>query len=437
MRKSVLGIHYGVYWLSIVLIVAAAGSSGFANQSNLAQENAELKQRVEKLEDEVEELKKTAPSGQFGTTTDQKRLPVWSSLDIQIYGYLKLDAAYDDSRITNGNYAQWVESEGSNDDDDQFNMTANQSRVGVNISGPKNNRMITSGRAEVDFYEGGSENKPRLMMRHAYMKLYWPAERFSILAGQTSDVISPLLPSTVNYSVGWWTGNIGYRRPQFRVTQEFEVESDYDLKLEGALARTIGRDNVALAGTLDSGEDYGFPTLQGRVSVTTPDNTVLGLSGHWGREEYDTTAAGSHEIFTSWSLNFDFTRPVSEKVTIKAEAFTGENLNAYLGGIGQGVTTSTGPNQNEEVGSKGGWIAASLGPWDRARYNVGLAIDDVDGGDTHAGDRTLNRSIFGNLFYAISEHVEWALELSHWRTDYNGSGDADSLRIQTALIYKF
>lgn len=436
------------YLLSVVLVVAVAGSSAAASESDssasletsLAKENAELKEKVEKLDQELQDIKKSVMQ-QPSATDDQKRMPVWSSLDVQIYGYLKFDAAYDDSRVDNGNYAKWVEMENAHNDDDQFNMTANESRFGVKITGPDNGRMRTSGRAEVDFYGGSDENKAHLMMRHAYMKLDWPAERFSIIAGQTSDVISPLLPSTVNYSVGWWTGNIGYRRPQFRLTKEYSPDTDIDVKLEGALARTIGRDNGALAGTLDSGEDEGFPTIQARASVTLPvygpDRTTMGVSWHWGKEEYDTTAAGSHEDFTSWSLNFDLTQPVCDKVTIKAELFTGENLDAYMGGIGQGVTTAAGVNQNEEVGSTGGWIAASLGPWDDIRYNVGVGMDDVDRGDVQDGDRTLNRSVFGNLFYALSQHVEWALELSHWRTEYRGSGDGDSLRIQTALIYKF
>ena len=64
MRKSNLGIHNGVYWLSMVLILAAAGSSGFANQSNLAQENAELNEaqtqllleQIELTQNELKEL---------------------------------------------------------------------------------------------------------------------------------------------------------------------------------------------------------------------------------------------------------------------------------------------------------------------------------------------------------------------------------------------
>ncbi len=91
----------------------------------------------------------------------------------------------------------------------------------------------------------------------------------------------------------------------------------------------------------------------------------------------------------------------------------------------------------DEIGSSGGWIAASLGPWSGQRYNVGVAVDDVDRGDVNEGARTLNRSVFANMFCTLDKNVDWAVELSHWKTDYAGNGDADSFRFQTALIYKF
>jgi hypothetical protein len=134
----------------------------------------------------------------------------------------------------------------------------------------------------------------------------------------------------------------------------------------------------------------------------------------------------------------DLTQPVNKWLSIKSEVFTGENLNAYNGGIGQGVTTS-GANQYEEIGSKGGWVAAGLGPWDKTRFNIGVGMDDVERGNVNAGvgARTLNRSVFGNVFYSLSKSAEWAFELSHWRTEYRGSGDGDAVRAQTSLIYKF
>ena len=367
----------------------------------------------------------------------EKKKYVWSDLDIQFYGYFKLDAAYDTSRTDNGNYAKWVESESTNDDDDQFNMTANESRLGMRINGPQEGDMNTSGRVEVDFYGGGSENKSQIMMRHAYLKIDWPAERFNVIAGQTSDVISPLYPATLNYSVAWWAGNIGYRRPQIRLTKSLALTSDVELTLEGALARTIGITTTADFTPGDAGEDAGFPGVQMRASVTFPllgyKPTTFGLSGHWAKEELDVDEAGNHKNFDSWSLNLDLDQPINKWLSIRGELFAGENLSAYLGGIGQGVNITT----YQEIGSRGGWIAASLGPWRKCRFNVGSSVDDVDNGDVNTGGRTLNRTVFGNAIYSLSKSIEIGLELSHWRTEYREAEDADSLRAQTSLIYRF
>lgn len=427
----------------LVLVTATSGISYAAGDSDQSGENAELKQRVEQLDKEVKELKKIVEN-QTGTPTDSSEKKfVWSSLDIQLYGKVKLDAAYDSSRTDVGNFARWVDPENLNPNDEQFNMTANETRLGMLINGPDDGNMITSGRVEIDFYGGGSENKSGVMMRHAYMKMDWPQKRFSILAGQTSDVISPLVPSTLNYSVCWWVGNIGYRRPQIRLTKEFTTKNNVEVKLEGAVARTIGRTNMLLPAAFrtDSGEDAGFPSVQVRLGATLPvfgkKKTTVGVSAHWGREEYDITTTGANKKFTSCSLNVDLTQPVNDKCTIKAEAFTGRNLDAYLGGIGQGVTTTAGLNQFEEIGSNGGWIATSLGPWKNIRYNAGVGMDNVKKGNVQISNRTMNRCVFANAVYAANKHTDIGIELSHWRTKYSGNGNAESLRAQLSFIYKF
>ena len=92
---------------------------------------------------------------------------------------------------------------------------------------------------------------------------------------------------------------------------------------------------------------------------------------------------------------------------------------------------------DREIESKGGWCALAMGPCDEWRFNVGIGIDDVDADDVNEGDRTLNRAVFGNAIYAFNKHAEVGFELSHWRTDYRGDGDADNVRFQTSLIYKF
>ncbi|MBW8034571.1 MAG: hypothetical protein FVQ79_02600 [Planctomycetes bacterium] len=438
-----------------------------AESDKLAEENAQLRGRVDKLEQELAVIKEMLMQQAAATKQAQKPVKVEeltegdiaklsellrekgdkklvkSSLEIDLYGYIKADASYDNSRTTPGNYVKWVDSENTGNNDNEFNMTANQTRIGMNIKGLEDDGLLTSGRVEVDFYGNGTaENKSGILVRHVYMKLDWPEDNFSIIAGQTSDVISPLTPYTLNYSVAWWAGNIGYRRPQIRLTKGFSLSDKTDLKLEGAIARTIGRSSDLgdddTTTNSESGEDAGYPSLQGRVSLTTPLLTKLpatvGVSGHYGREEYDiTSSGGKNKKFESWSLNVDLHQPINDWLAFKSEGFVGENLNQYLGGIGQGVNMTT----LSEIRTQGGWVAASITPQGKWKYNLGISMEDVKNGDLNAGDRSQNRSIFGNAIYSINKNTSVGFELSQWQTKRVGESDADDIRAQTSFIYKF
>jgi len=411
-----------------VWVVAAAammmqGICGAQGARELLQENEELRARVGNLEKQMAEFQKDGAA-------DKKSL--WSSLDIQFYGYVKADASYDNSRTTPGNYVLYVNSEETNNNDNEFNLTANQTRLGLNINGPQGGRIKTSGRVEIDFYgDADDQNRAQIQMRHAYLNLDWADSGFSLLAGQTTDVISPLLPYTLNYSVLWYTGNIGYRRPQIRATQEITLDGDRTLLLQGAMTRTISTDPIFT----EAGEDSGFPTLQGRAALTTPifspGPTTVGLSGHWGQEEHDDLGGAR---FNTWSVNVDITQPLTNTTSLKGELFSGENLGAYLGGIGQGVNKT----RNQEISACGGWLAVNFNPAGKWTYNVGAGFDDVDAANVEDDDRTANSALFANGVYAINEHADIGAEISHWRTHYkNQFRPADDLRLQLSFIYKF
>ncbi len=446
----------------VVLFACLPIIASAATNEDVSGENAALKQRVERLEKELAEIKSLIGKKNAAPAAKPVNVPSLSDEDITKiskmvngkkesgikvvpYGYIKADASYDNSRVNNGNYVAWVDSEGSNSDDDEFNLTANQTRLGLKISGPQSGDMNASGVVEVDFYggnkDGASGNKSHMFMRHAYMKLDWPKERFNIIAGQTWDTISPLNPGTLNYSVAWWAGNIGYRRPQIRLTKSYALSSDVDLKLEGALARNIGTNSGPKGNasfyTAESGQSSGQPMYQGRVSLAFPvvsyKPTTVGLSGHWGKEKFDTVPSGQQDKFDTWSINLDVTQPVNEWLSVKGELFKGKNLNQFLGGIGQGINMTT----HDEISTKGGWIAASINPSNKWRYNTGFSMEDVDRDDLSDGGKSLNSSIFGNAIYSINKNTEVGLEISRWRTDYKNSADGDDLRVQSSFIYKF
>jgi hypothetical protein len=50
--------------------------------------------------------------------------------------------------------------------------------------------------------------------------------------------------------------------------------------------------------------------------------------------------------------------------------------------------------------------------------------------------REYNRSIFGNAFYSLNKNTQIGLEISQWHTEYEDQSDGDSLRAQTAFIYR-
>ncbi|HNY77458.1 MAG: hypothetical protein RBS72_05080 [Sedimentisphaerales bacterium] len=401
-----------------------------------ADESSSLDDRLAQLEKEIAELKK-APASAPAAAADSKKKGLFSSVDVQLYGYLKADVSRDSSRATTGNYVLYVDSEATRRNDAESNMTANESRLGLNFTGPSSDSLKTSGKLEFDFFGSAPENKATLLIRHAYMNLEWPEAQLSLLAGQTWDVISPLNPSTLNYSVLWVGGNIGYRRPQVRLTKDLSVTDKVKVKLEGALSRTIGRTTPAPVSS-ETGEDAGFPTLQGRVSATFPffgpKPTTIGISGHSGREEYDIDVSGTNETLKSQSINLDVTQPICKWMTLKAELFSGKDLDSYLGGINQGVNTTT----YKSIDSEGGWVAASLGPWGKWSSSIGYGADNVDRDDVAAGTgRTRNCCLFGNVRYDVNAHAQIGLELSRWETNYRGAGDAKDTRVQASFIYKF
>ena len=286
--------------------------------------------------------------------------------------------------------------------------------------------------------------------------------------GQTSDVISPLVPKTVNYTVGWAQGNIGYRRPQFRLTTWTDVGSG-KLTACVAAARTIGHDldqrwldgtPDSLLGTgdgIDDGADSPMPTIQGRLGLETgfgsEGNVAIGVSGHYGREEAKITtfSTGGGLIdeetleLESWSFNVDLKLKLTSRASVSGEFFIGQNLGAYLGGVLQDYGPDLG-----ELGAMGGWGMLSLVPAEKATFNIGYCFDDPDENDFIVAEGgsgsmiNMNSVFFGNVMYSVTKNVTAMIEGSYLKTTYltktmsggisdSNDLDFDSIRIQAAL----
>lgn len=155
---------------------------------------------------------------------EMKKL-AWKKGDFSIvpYGILWGNMVYSTQRTTPGSYTLWVQS-ASTQPEGEFLVDARNTRVGFDVAGPRMaffNCAATGGKVEIDFQNSvlSTENRATIMLRHAYMEA--KNEEFRLVFGQTWDIISPLYPGTLMYSVGWDGGNIGYRRAQLRGERYF------------------------------------------------------------------------------------------------------------------------------------------------------------------------------------------------------------------------
>jgi hypothetical protein len=379
----------------------------------------------------------------------------WTKGDFKIvpYGVLWASMIYETDRTFPGAYTLFVPSR-DKEGEDAFIIDARRTRVGLNVEGPRIpwlNCARSGGRLEIDFH--GSfivENKPGVLLRHAY----WEAkdETFRLLIGQTWDVISPLYPNTLMYSVGWAAGNLGYRRTQFRLERYLACSDLVLLTVQGSLNQDIVSDLDA-APDVDR-EPVDWPVLEGRTTITLGPRgphcrpITFGVSGHIGEQGFDFRANSGPPNFLppaddarigTWSLNADVHVPITSRLGIQGEFFYGENLGTFLGGIARGVC----PCRRDGIRSVGGWGEVWYDWTPRLHSHVGFTIDDPVDSDLLTG-RKYNHQIFGNVSYDVTKNLNAGLELSSWKTLHEGDdpGDPDlspgeSVRLEFVTRYGF
>jgi hypothetical protein len=359
------------------------------------------------------------------------------------YGYIKLDASYDSAMTNDGDFA-YIVLPYEDEKDAEFNMTAKQTRFGVKFDGGGTDAVGMSGIIEFDFYGGGAENKPNPMLRKAYM--LFKTSAVDILAGQTSDVISPIVPTTLNYIVLWKSGDIGYRRPQIRLTKAVKVADDTKLKFAVSANRSMGRDK-------NGGETVGMPSFQGRVAVGTKlmgGVAELGVSGLMGREEAVSAADTTTYELDQSVVAVDLSLPLGEMVTLKGQYFKGSNLAHYLGGVGQGIAEipaeGAGNTELVEIEASGWWTQLTVKPNQSWQFNVGAGSDDpeLDEDDTAGNDLEKNTTYFGNAIWTVTPSAVVGVEYAMIETEYmvrdEGETTTESYqnsRLQLSFMYKF
>lgn len=433
--------------VSLVLVCAPsalpviAGNSLDARMCQLERETQSLRAELQWLREQPTRLPPTeaAPAGMtYSAPTPQaeEEFFTWGELQAEMkrlsftkgdfrivpYGAFWADMIYQTERTNPGAYTLFVPSrelEGEN----AFLVDARRTRFGLDVEGPRIPLLhdaASTARVEIDFHSpvtATEANRGTVLLRHAY----WQARNdyYRVLVGQYWDVISPLFPGTLNYSVGWIGGNIGYRRAQFRFERYFHLTPGLMLTSQFAITQNIVTDFATSPEV--KREAGGWPVLQGRVATTLGDRKnglpiELGVSGHIGETGFDFLDEDWPERdrrFRTWSANADVQVPLTDRLAFKGEFFTGENLSPFLGGIGQGICAL----RRSGIRSTGGWLDVTYKLTGRWRVVAGWGVDDPNNNDLVVG-RTYNQFIFANTSFDVTKALVTGFEVTSWRTLY-------------------
>ncbi|MGH9363008.1 MAG: hypothetical protein ACRD2T_13930, partial [Thermoanaerobaculia bacterium] len=398
----------------------------------------------------------------------------WNELAVagsrfKLYGFLRLDAIYDDSRPNNTQVIAWVRSEdpeaisrfradptvfggvnperfANRENQDDLTIHPRLTRLGIDFDGPVVRPLgeaKVTGKLEIDFYNNGllgqAESRAAIRMRHAYLKLAWGG--LSLLAGQTSDVISPTFPVVNPDLVMWGAGNLGDRRPQLR-PEYIRTLGPGQVILQGEVGLSGADDNQDLdspntfGSGIRDGEASGLPTLQGRVAyrLTHAERRDLevGLWAHRAWEETD-TRFDRETHFDSTAYGLDATLPLYRKLLwLKGEGWYGENVDDVRGGIFQGINTTTG----DEIISRGGFAEMGFQALSWYQVSIGYSTDDPENSDAGSGGRAANRiAYFSNRWFF--DPIEIGLDYLYWKTDFVRFDSGDDNRFQAYISYKF
>jgi len=448
--------------LSQIIALALLGtlsSAGLANEAAFQQRVQQLEMETTELRGQLAELRESVSSAPKASLAGfrQDAMPgaeaaaiieslrpeiaaeakkaAWSKGDFKIvpYGFLWTSIVSETTRTNPGSYTVWVPS-ADDQGESAFFLDPRRTRLGLDIAGPRIpffHWAKSGGKVEIDFQSpvtGGFENRATVQLRHAYWEV--KDDYFRFLVGQNWDIISPLYPSTLNYSVGWDGGNIGYRRAQVRFDRHFYLSSILKLTGEIGIAADVVSDLASTTGVRREPSDW--PVIEGRLAATLGSrcrgsrNIVVGFSGHVGEQGFDFLDTLPAELnplglpaqddvrIITWSANLDVLVPVTDRLTFKGEYFNGTNLGTFLGGVGQGVC----PCLRRAIRANGGWAEAAYDITCRWHTATGFGIDDPNVEADALLGRKYNQFIFMNTTYDLTKKLNVGLEVTFWKTLY-------------------
>lgn len=276
-------------------------------------------------------------------------------------------------------------------DKNSFTADVRQTRLNFSVTGPKVLFGATpTGVVEVDFFNGqGAGNYgdvsiiPRL--RVGYSELNWGMHKLQL--GQQNDLVFAMAPTSLShiaFPLGYFTGNIGWRRPgifgfhTFQLSNDLKVEGAWEIGRSqwadasngGAAGVTIGGAAANTPGGINLGEASGAPALEGRVSATYSKFLFAFVGAHWNQVDLTgygqgiaLPAGSKHSVDTAaYNAGLKLTLPLPSDMllTVAGTGFTGKNVAPLIANMTTAAQAFRVGPLGEDVNTMGWWAQAGF-----------------------------------------------------------------------------
>jgi hypothetical protein len=293
---------------------------------------------------------------------------------------------------------------------------ARQTRLGLTVSEVRAIGAVVSATVQVDFFGGqqastGGRTYPLVRLRVASVHVDWA--HVGLLVGQDALLIAPQSPvSFASFATPLfaYSGNLWFRAPQVRLTAETSWSAHLGLQA-AALAPMQPSPQGALLTQPDTAERSARPSVEARTYLSWGDGDAaseIGVGGHLGW-----LATTGDTLLQSQVVAADARIAFGRHVAISGEAFIGQALGTFGGGVGQNLGVAQVP-----VHSRGGWAQLDIRPGGGWQLGGGYGIDDPDTGDLPITGRGRNVTIAGHLIWRPGGGLLFGTEFRQIQTTY-------------------
>ncbi|HPA56552.1 MAG TPA: DcaP family trimeric outer membrane transporter [bacterium] len=412
----------------------------------LTKDLEELKKGLEKRDAEIELLKKEfnnlktkveAPKVEEKVAEKKEEPKSPEKKDEKIvkfkpYGFFELAGYGTDSLFTYNDLMLFVNDENGS----TSNISARNTRLGLDVSIPYVTAVDLSGKVEIDFLgglagSGMAESNVGMRMRHAYLKIgktFKTGTTLSFIAGQTwATATIPIFPNLINPSYGWGKGNLWTRLPLAEI-EVAQKAGPVDMGLKFAAAKPITGASANKGGFLEMNVDAGdvshWPSLQGQLYLKAKFagiDLLAAAGGAYGRENYvDGIKINNAETYVIdektgkvkkedvkvygdevevWMFNAAL--KVSHKYAeIQGKYFMGANLDMF-GFFGGSTIKDADKYIVDSLKAQGYWAELSLKPYKGLKLSVGLSGEYTNHDDAVYDQ---NDAVWVSVFWTFFDH---------------------------------